>query len=105
MQRSRGFKSRSRKKLTKRVRPGRANPITRKIQQFKNDDLVHIIIDPSIQKGQPHSRFHGKTAKVVGKKGKAYLLTLNDGNKAKELIVTPEHLKLQEWVQWLGKKH
>ncbi|AMK16072.1 50S ribosomal protein L21e [Methanobrevibacter olleyae] len=96
MQRSRGFKSRSRKKLTKRVRPGRANPITRKIQQFKNDDLVHIIIDPSIQKGQPHSRFHGKTAKVVGKKGKAYLLTLNDGNKAKELIVTPEHLKLQE---------
>ena len=84
MQRSRGFKSRSRKKLTKRVRPG---------------------IDPSIQKGQPHSRFHGKTAKVVDKKGKAYILALKDGNKAKELIVTPEHLKLQEWVQWLGKKH
>ena len=102
MQRSRGFKSRSRKKLTKRVRPG---PITRRIQQFENDDLVHIIIDPSIQKGQPHSRFHGKTARVVGKKGKAYILALKDGNKAKELIVTPEHLKLQEWVQWLGKKH
>jgi ribosomal protein L21E len=30
---------------------------------------------------------------------------LKDGNKAKELIVTPEHLKLQEWVQWLGKIH
>ena len=99
MQRSRGFKSRSRKKLTKRVRPGRpgrSNPITRRIQQFENDDLVHIIIDPSIQKGQPHSRFHGKTARVVGKKGKAYILALKDGNKAKELIVTPEHLKLQE---------
>ena len=93
MQRSRGFKSRSRKKLTKRVRPG------------ENGDMVHIIIDPSIQKGQPHSRFHGKTAKVVDKKGKAYILALKDGNKAKELIVTPEHLKLQEWVQWLGKKH
>ena len=105
MQRSRGFKSRSRKKLTKRVRPGRANVITRRIQQFENDDLVHIIIDPSIQKGQPHSRFHGKTARVVGRKGKAYILALKDGNKAKELIVTPEHLKLQEWVQWLGKKH
>ena len=86
MQRSRGFKSRSRKKLTKRVRPG----------QFENGDMVHIIIDPSIQKGQPHSRFHGKTAKVVDKKGKAYILALKDGNKAKELIVTPEHLKLQE---------
>lgn len=105
MQRSRGFKSRSRKKLTKKTRAGRANPITRKIQQFDNDDLVHIIIDPSIQKGQPHSRFHGKTAKVVGKKGKAYLLALKDGNKAKELIVNPEHLKLQtEWALWSGKK-
>ena len=105
MQRSRGFKSRSRKKLTKKTRPGRANPITRRLQQFENGDMVHIIIDPSIQKGQPHSRFHGKTAKVVDKKGKAYILALKDGNKAKELIVTPEHLKLQEWVQWLGKKH
>ena len=78
MQRSRGFKSRSRKKLTKRVRPGRANPITRRIQQFENGDMVHIIIDPSIQKGQPHSRFHGKTAKVVDKKGKAYILALKN---------------------------
>ena len=58
--------------------------------------LHKVIIDPSIQKGQPHSRFHGKTAKVVDKKGKAYILALKDGNKAKELIVTPEHLKLQE---------
>ena len=98
MQRSRGFKSRSRKKLTKRVRPGRANPITRRIQQFEKDDLVHIIIDQRKKKGQPHSRFHGKTARVVDKKGKAYILALKDGNKAKELIVTPEHLKLQEWV-------
>jgi large subunit ribosomal protein L21e len=32
----------------------------------------------------------------VDKKGKAYILALKDGNKAKELIVTPEHLKLQE---------
>ena len=40
MQRSRGFKSRSRKKLTKRVRPGRSNPITRRIQQFENGDSI-----------------------------------------------------------------
>lgn len=105
MQRSRGFKSRTRKKLTKVARPGRANPITRKLQKFEEGDFVHIIIDPSIQKGQPHSRFHGKTAVVKGTKGKAYILGLKDGHKAKELIVTPEHLKLQEWVQWLGNKH
>ncbi|KZX17813.1 50S ribosomal protein L21e [Methanobrevibacter cuticularis] len=96
MKRSRGFRSKSRNKMTKVARPGRHNPITRKIQKFEEEDLVHIIIDPSIPKGQPHPRFHGKTAKVIGEKGKAYILTLNDGNKAKELIVRPEHLKIQE---------
>ena len=90
MQRSRGFKSRSRKKLTKVQRPGRTN------QRFEEGDLVHITINPSIQRGQPSPRFHGKTGKVTGKKGKAYLISLKDGNKEKELIVRPDHLKLQK---------
>ncbi|KZX17446.1 50S ribosomal protein L21e [Methanobrevibacter filiformis] len=96
MQRSRGLRSKTRNKMKSVKRPGRTNPITRKIQKFQEDDLVHIIIDPSIHKGQPHPRFHGKTAKVIGTRGRAYILGLNDGNKAKELIVVPEHLKLQE---------
>jgi len=96
MQRSRGSRSRSRNKMTKVSRPGGYNPITRKIQKFKKDDIVHIIIDSSIHRGQPHTRFHGKTAKIIGYRGNAYILSLNDGNKIKELIVKPEHLKSQE---------
>ncbi len=95
MQRSRGFKSRSRKKMTKVERKGRTNPITNRLQRFNEGDLVHIIINPSIQKGQPHPRFHGKTGEIVGKKGKAYLIALKEGNKPKELIIRPDHLKLQ----------
>jgi len=95
MQRSRGLKSRSRKKMTKVQRPGRTNPITNRLQRFEEGDLVHITINPSIQKGQPAPRFHGKTGKIVGQKGKAYLVALKDGNKPKELIVRPDHLKLQ----------
>ena len=98
MQRSRGFKSRSRKKLTKKSRKGRSNPITNKLQTFENGDLVHIIIDPSIHRGQPHSRFHGKTGEIIVKKGQAYIVSLKDGNKSKELIVRPDHLKMQEWI-------
>ena len=96
MKRSRGSRSKTRNKMSSVVRPGRSNPITKKIQRFDQDDLVHIIIDPSLQKGQPHPRFHGKTAKVTGKRGKAYIVALNDGNKSKQLIIKPEHLKLQE---------
>ena len=103
MQRSRGFKSRSRKKMTKVERKGRTNPITNRLQRFEEGDLVHIIINPSIQKGQPHPRFHGKTGKVIGTKGKAYLVALKEGNKAKELIIRPDHLKLQNWFKWLEK--
>ena len=32
---------------------------------------------------------------IIGKKGKAYLVALKEGNKPKELIVRPDHLKLQ----------
>ena len=101
MQRSRGFRSKSRRKMTKVVREGRSNPITNKLQKFEEGDLVHITINPSIQKGQPHPRFHGKTGKITDKKGKAYIVSLaylvaiKDGNKAKELIIRPDHLKLQ----------
>lgn len=96
MRKSKGLRSRSRYKLKKSIRPSRANPISRKIQVFEDGNKVHIIIDSSIQKGQPHPRFHGKTGKIVGQKGKAYLVGIKDGNKAKELIIRPEHLKLQE---------
>ena len=96
MRKSKGFKSRSRYKLKKSIRPKRANPISKKIQVFEKGEKVHIIIDSSIHRGQPHPRFHGKTGEVVGQKGRAYLVAIKDGNKPKELIIRPEHLKLQE---------
>ena len=96
MRRSRGSRSKTRYKLKKSIRPGRTNPITKKMQIFDEDDLVHIIIDPSVHKGQPHPRFHGKTGKVSDKRGRAYIVEISDGNKSKKLIIRPEHLKMQE---------
>ncbi|MBC7100637.1 50S ribosomal protein L21e [Methanothermobacter tenebrarum] len=96
MKRSKGFRSKTRHKLQRTKRVGRTNPITRKIQSFEVNDLVHIIIDPSIHRGQPHPRFHGKTGRIVDKMGKSYVVTIKDGKKDKKLIVRPEHLQLQE---------
>lgn len=96
MRRSRGTRSKTRYKLKKTVRMGRTNPITKKMQMFEENDLVHIIIDPSVHKGQPHPRFHGRTGKVSQKRGRAYIVEINDGNKPKQLIIRPEHLKIQE---------
>jgi large subunit ribosomal protein L21e len=96
MRRSRGSRSKTRYKLKKSIRVGRTNPITKRMQIFNEDDLVHIIIDPSVHKGQPHPRFHGKTGKVSDKRGRAYIVEINDGNKSKKLIIRPDHLKMQE---------
>ncbi len=96
MRRSRGSRSKTRYKLKKSIRMGRTNPITKKMQMFDENDLVHIIIDPSVHKGQPHPRFHGKTGKISDKRGRAYIVEINDGNKPKKLIVRPEHLQMQE---------
>ena len=93
VKRSKGSRSKTRFKLRKTIRPGRTNPITKKIQTFDESDMVHIIIDPSIHKGQPHPRFHGLTGKVKGTQGKSYVVNVRDGNKEKELIVRPEHLR------------
>ena len=37
-----------------------------------------------------------ETGEIIGKKGQAYIVSLKDGNKSKELIVRPDHLKMQE---------
>ena len=39
------------------------------------------------------ARFHGKIGSVVGTRGKAYLVDIKDGRKAKRLISHPVHLK------------
>jgi large subunit ribosomal protein L21e len=62
--------------------------------QYNPGDKVDIKIEPSVQKGQPHRRFHGKTAEVVGSRGKAFLVQLRDGKAQKMLIIRPEHLHL-----------
>ena len=93
VKRSRGFRSKTRKKLRLNPRDRGLSPITRAFQEFSAGEQVNIIIDPSIHKGQPHPRFHGLTGKVLGTQGKAYLLTVKVGNKEKRLIIRPEHLR------------
>ncbi len=58
MKRSQGLRSGSRKKFTRTKRERGLSPITRILEQYGVGELVNIVIDPSIQRGQPHHRFH-----------------------------------------------
>jgi large subunit ribosomal protein L21e len=55
-----------------------------------------VLIDPSRHKGMPHPRFHGRTGEVVGKRGRAFVLKVTDGDAKKTVIALPEHLTAQK---------
>jgi len=88
-----GYRHRTRKLLKKHIRErGAIPPLSRILYEYKPGDRVHIVINPSIVKGMPHRRFHGKTGVIVGKRGRAYIVKVYLGDKEKTLFVRPEHI-------------
>ncbi|MCK4247123.1 MAG: 50S ribosomal protein L21e [Methanomicrobia archaeon] len=96
MERSRGFRTRSRGKLTKRYRDKNLNIISRLLVDYSNGDKVHLVLEPSIHRGMPHPKFHGVTGTIIGKRGKSYLVEIREKKKYKTIIARPEHLRKQE---------
>jgi len=92
-----GPRKKTRYKFKKDLRSRGVLPVTRVIQQFELGQKVHIVCEPSIQKGMPHRRFHGKTGSVVGQRGRAWLVEIRDGNKLKTVISRPQHLRAQQF--------
>ncbi|NIQ07908.1 MAG: 50S ribosomal protein L21e [Candidatus Korarchaeota archaeon] len=82
-----------RKKLSKNVRERGLPPTSRLLTTYEVGQKIAIKIDPSIQKGAPHHRFHGMTGKIIKPQGNAYVVKVKDGNKFKKVIARPEHLR------------
>jgi len=89
VKKSKGFRSGTRRKLEQKSRPA----ITRFLQEFDIGQNVVITLEPSSHKGMPFPRFRGKMGKIVGKRGRSYVVNIKDGNKTKQIISRPEHLK------------
>ncbi|MBI5253655.1 MAG: 50S ribosomal protein L21e [Euryarchaeota archaeon] len=93
MKRSRGFRSKTRHKLSKKVREKGVLRLSSILQKFSLGDKAYIILDPSVQKGQPHPRFHGKIGTIIERRGRSYVLEIMDGNARKRVISSPVHLR------------
>lgn len=91
VKKSRGFRSGTRKKL--RQKPSKRPSITKFLRIFKKGQRVILLPEPASQKGMPFPRYKGRTGRVVGKRGKSYLIEIVDGKKKKTIISRPEHLK------------
>ncbi len=92
-----GPRKKTRYKLKKNLRERGILPVTRVIQNFDMGQKVHIVLEPSIQKGMPGRRFHGKTGTVIGKRGRAWIVEVPDGNTSKVVISRPQHLRPQQY--------
>lgn len=90
---SKGIRSKTRHTLKKKAREKGLTPITRFFQEFSIGEKASIIIDPGIQRGHPHPRFHGQTGTIIGKQGDAFLVEINEKGKLKTVIAMPEHLR------------
>jgi large subunit ribosomal protein L21e len=92
--RSKGFRSKTRHKLSKHPRSRGKPPVTHALRDYPVGTSVAITINASVHKGMPHPRFQGLTGKVVDKRGEAFVIETYSGNKLKTLISRPEHLRL-----------
>jgi large subunit ribosomal protein L21e len=92
MKRSKGFRSRTRSLLRKRPRERGKIGLSRILRTYKNGEKVTILLEPSIHKGMPHRRYHGRVGIIQGRRGKSYLVNVEMGNQTKQIIARPEHL-------------
>jgi len=91
MPHSHGFRSRTRKLLTKKENEGFSDRLL-KLNQLGKGDKVVIKLNPTYHKGMPHKRYHGKVATIVKRRGRAFEVIVSKGNKKVLLVVPPEHL-------------
>jgi large subunit ribosomal protein L21e len=86
---SHGPRRGTRKKFSKRKR----NTVNQFMQEFNLGDKIVIDIESSSSDGMPFRRFQGLAGKVVGKRGRAFLVEVKSGNMIKKITANPEHLK------------
>jgi len=70
--------------------------INRVMHPYAEGDSVAIVLDGAQQKGMPHRRFQGKTGVIAGIQGRAYIVSVSDGDMQKTVVARPEHLRPME---------
>ncbi len=95
VKKSKGTNFRTRNIFSKHPRHRGLPSLSRSLTEYEVNSKVNIIVEPSIQKGRPHRRFHGKTGTILEKRGQSYIVEVAEGGMRKKITARPEHLKSQ----------
>jgi len=63
------------------------------MREYHINDKVVIKVNPSVVKGMPHRRFHGKIGTVKNVMTRSLLVNVKVGDKTKKVIARLEHVK------------
>jgi len=90
---SRGYRRKTRSLLRKKAREKGKTGLSKILREYNTGDRVVVKLNPSVHKGMPHRRFHGKIGIIENRRGQAYVVNVTQGKTTKEIIVRPEHLE------------
>jgi large subunit ribosomal protein L21e len=93
MKKSHGYKYRTRRLLKKKPRERGKIGLSKLLHQYTPGDKVVIKINPTVHKGMPHRRYHGRVGTIKEKRGRSYIVSVTQGKAVKNIITRPEHLE------------
>jgi large subunit ribosomal protein L21e len=89
---AKGYRRKTRSILRRKPREKGKTGLSKILYEYKPGEKVVVKIDPSVHKGMPHRRYHGKIGIIINKRGRSYIVNITQGGTAKEIIVRPEHI-------------
>ncbi|MGQ9460035.1 MAG: 50S ribosomal protein L21e [Candidatus Bathyarchaeaceae archaeon] len=89
---AKGYRRKTRSILRRKPREKGKTGLSKILYEYKLGEKVVVKIDPSVHKGMPHRRYHGRIGVIVDKRGKSYVVNVTQGEAVKEIIVRPEHM-------------
>ena len=93
MRKSKGYRHKTRALLKRKPREKGKTGLSKILREYTPGEKVVVKIDPSIHKGMPHRRYHGRIGVIAKKRGQAYIVNVSQGDAEKQIIVRPEHLE------------
>ncbi len=89
---AKGYRRKTRYLLKRKPRERGKTGLSKVLREYEPEEKVVIKLDPSVHKGMPHRRFHGKIGVIANKRGGSYVINVTQGKAIKEIIVRPEHI-------------
>ena len=98
MKRSKGYRTKTRTVLRRKPRDRGKIALGRLLINYQPGQMVRISINPAVQKGMPHRRYHGRVGSISEKRGRSYVVQIPvaGGTIPRQIIARPEHIEPME---------